>query len=215
MILPVGLLTCVVCLGGVTASAFERFRMLGEEAVVEEPPVAAEPAPVEEGKFDAAQKGCESSTLPCRPRLWGWNRTCCEPVCGVETKGGAVCQKDCGPVSQKGCESITLPCRPRLWGWNRTCCEPACGVETKGGAACQKDCGPVSQKGCESITLPCRPRLWGWNRTCCEPACGVETKGGAACQKDCGPVSQKGCNGAEQKGFDEGKDSEVQKQAQK
>jgi len=283
LILPVGLLTCFVCLGGVNASEFELLRLVGEQAAVEAPLPVAEPDPIEEdGKFEAEQKGCGEVVCEprCRPnplrdcaariRCATMNfharvgagceslkarlcvpqccppATCCEPACGFEAKGEVACQKDCGPVSQKGCESFTLPCRPRLWGWGRTSCEPACGIEAKGEVACQKDCGPVSQKGCESFALPCRPRLWGWGRSCCEPACGIETKGEVACQKDCGPVSQKGCEsstlpcrprlrgwgrnccelptcaettvqkggctGVEQKEFDMSKDQEVQKE---
>ena len=190
LVLPVGLLTFVLCLGGVRASAFELFRLIGEEAAVEAPaPIAepiAEPAPIEDGKYDAGQKGSP-----------------------VAQKGfGSPCQKGIGAACQKGCDSFALPCRPRPWGcWARAYCAPACGMEMNVGAcqkdfgpACQKGCGPVSQKGCALFASPCRPRLRGWGKACGEPACGVEMKGGAcqkdfgpACQKSCGPVAQKGC----------------------
>ena len=106
MILPVGLLACLVCFGGARASAFELFRMLGEEAAVAEPPAVADPAPLENGKFEAEQKGfnapcqtgCEPVARPCRPRLWGWGRTCCEPACGVESTVQKGC---CSGVEQK------------------------------------------------------------------------------------------------------------------
>jgi len=200
MILPVGVLTYLVCFGGVNASAFDWFRLAGEEAVLEEP------APIESegGKLEATQKGMESAcqkseacqksgepfALNCRPRLRGWGHAACEPTCGVEQKCGPVSQKGCGPVCQKGpacqksCEPFALPCRPRL-GWGKAaCCEPTCGVEQK--------CGPVSQKGCEPFALPCRPRWMGWGKASCEPTCGVEQKCGPVSQKDCGPVCQKG-----------------------
>ena len=197
MILPVGLLTCVVCFGGVKASAFELFRMVGEQAAVEAPPPVAEPAPMEEegGKFEAQQKGCGEAV--CEP--------CCRPTP----------LRDCG--ARIRCATMNLHCRIGAFGESlkarlcvpqfcgpEVCCEPACGVETKGEVVSQKDCGPVSQKGCEPFALPCRPRLWGWGRTCCEPACGVES----TVQKGC-------CSGVEQKEFDMSKDSEVQKEARK
>ena len=208
MMLPVGVLTYLVCAWGVNASAFDLFRLVGEEAVV------AEPAPIESDgvkleatqesmdsacqKSPACQKGCEPFALPCRPRLRGWGPSCCEPACGVAQKCGPVSQKECGPVCQKGpacqksCEPFALPCRPRLRGWGPSSCEPACGVEQKCGPVSQKDCGPVCQKSCEPFSLPCRPRLRGWGPSSCEPACGVEQKCGPVSQKDCGPVCQKG-----------------------
>lgn len=124
IVLPVGLLTCLVCSGSLQASPFQMFRFAAEEAAVEAPPALAEPAPIEDGKFEATQKGCTQ-------------------------KGCA--QKGCGPVCQKGCEPVAPPCRPRLFGWGKACCEPACGAVQKGGVACQKDCGPVCQKGCGPV----------------------------------------------------------------
>lgn len=213
-ILPVGLLTYLVCFGGVNASALDWLRLVGDEAVLEEP------APLESdgGKLDATQKGMDSAcqkspacqksfepfSPPCRPRLRGRGQAWGEAACGAEQKCGPVSQKSCGPACQKGaacqknCEPFSLSCRPRLRGWGQTCGEPACGAEQKCGMVSQKDCGPVCQKGpacqksCEPFSPPCRPRLRGRGQACCEPACGVEQKCGPVSQKDCGPVSQKG-----------------------
>ncbi len=92
MILPVGVLTYLVCFGGVNASAFDWLRLAADEAVL------AEPAPIESEdgvlhttqkswdsacqKGSACQKSCEPLSLPCRPRLRGrrlradlWGRT--------------------------------------------------------------------------------------------------------------------------------------------
>jgi len=217
LIVPVSLLTWVVCFGGINASAFERFRLMGEEAVV------ADPAPLDTGdeqwktgqksfqksgsacQKDSVQKDCgpaqkgkDSFALPCRPHWRALSKTSCETACGPAQKGGAI-QKDCGPVqkdcgpTQKGREPFAFShCRPRAFG---KACEPACGPAQKG--AVQKDCGPA-QKGCESFGAPCRPRFGNWSKACCEPACGPAQKGECAVQKDCGPT-QKDC-GPTQKG---------------
>ncbi|MCU0875572.1 MAG: hypothetical protein MUE50_24845, partial [Pirellulaceae bacterium] len=92
MILPVGVLTYLVCFGGVNASAFDWLRLAADEAVL------AEPAPIESEdgvlhttqkswdsacqKGSACQKSCEPLSLPCRPRLRGWGHAACEPTCG-------------------------------------------------------------------------------------------------------------------------------------
>jgi hypothetical protein len=226
-IVPVGLLTWAVCLGGMNASGFERFRLMGEEAVVEEPApleTGDEPWAPSQKSFQksgravqkdcgpaqkdcgAAQKGCDSFA-PCRPRLRGLSKASCEPACGPVQKGGAV-QKDCGPVQKGG--AVQKDCGPAQKG-----CEPF-GLSSRhrvrgfGKASCepacgpaqkggaiQKDCGPA-QKGCEPFASPCRPRFGTWGKACCEPAC--TQKGDCAVQKDCGPT-QKDC-GPAQKGWE-------------
>ena len=90
MMLPVGVLTYLVCFGGVNASAFDRFRLIGEEAAVAEPaPIESEGGKLEVTQKDmdsacqkspACQKGYEPFALPCRPRLRGWGPSSCEPA---------------------------------------------------------------------------------------------------------------------------------------
>jgi len=193
LIVPVSLLTWLVCFGGVSTSAFEPFRLMGEEAVVEEPApldMGTEEFGVGQKNWGAAQKGkravqkdCGPAQKDCgpaqkgcepfafsRPWLRGFGKASCEPVCGPAQKGGCAVQKDCGPAQK------------------------ACGPVQKGECAAQKDCGPVAQKGCDSLKLSCRPRLRGWDKMGCETA---------TC-----------CGGAEQKAWDLGKGS-VQKATQK
>ena len=214
MILPVGVLTYLVCFGGVNASAFDWLRLAGDEAVLEEPaPLESEGGKLEATqkglesacqKSPACQKGCEPFSLPCRPRLRGWGHAACEPACGVEQKCGPVSQKDCGPVCQKGpawqksCEPFALPCRPRLRGWGHAACEPACGVEQKCGPVSQKDCGPVCQKGpacqksCEPFALPCRPRLLGWGHAAVNRPAASSRNAVRSARRTAAPCAKKG-----------------------
>ncbi len=139
MILPVGLLTCVVCFGGVEASAFELFRMVGEQAAVESPPPVAEPAPLEEegGKFEAQQKGCGEEV--CEP--------CCRPTplrdCGARIRCATMnlhCRIGAFGESLKGRLCVPQFCGPEV------CCEPACGVESKGEVVSQKTAARSARK---------------------------------------------------------------------
>ena len=148
MIVPVGLLTWLVCLGGVNASPFALFRLAGEEAIVEVPPVEMnDDFGVGTQKWGVSQKG----KLPAQK--------------GAVQKGPV--QKPCGPV-QKDCGPVQKVHEPFLWAprarlrMSHAWCEPACGPVQKGAfqkGPVQKECGPI-QKDFGPVQKVHQPLMW-------------------------------------------------------